>query len=67
MLTFLLLASCWSRFCLRSWMPSSSRRLRSSCESRLAFLYIDLKLDPVEDFSPLAPPAPELVDMLALH
>lgn len=37
--TFLRLMSCCSRFCLRSWMPSSSRRRRISVESRPTFLY----------------------------
>ena len=38
--TFLRLNSCCSRFCFRSWIPSSSLRLRISCESRPAFLYL---------------------------
>lgn len=34
-----LLNSWMSRFCLRNWMPSSSRRRRNSLESTPSFLY----------------------------
>jgi len=42
MLTLRRLDSCCSRFCLRSWTPSSSRRRRSSVESSPVFLYLSL-------------------------
>lgn len=42
MLTLRRLDNCCSRFCLRSWTPSSSRRRRSSWESNPVFLYLSL-------------------------
>jgi hypothetical protein len=42
MLTLRRLDNCCSRFCLRSWTPSSSRRRRSSVESSPVFLYLSL-------------------------